>query len=171
MRGAAGTPSNSSAKNCACCTALIKRSLIENLCRFTIVSAVQRGHRPMRPNRQQIFRADAAAKLDQLELIAALLERDATNNRAVFAEICSSYPRKAGAGAQRPRHGRKLAQAANAVATRVASTTVSIARSPRLHVAIRTIYALVVDFGLVLSVAGAAVVILAAAFLLTAPPV
>jgi hypothetical protein len=38
-------------------------------------------------------------------------------------------------------------------------------------VAIRTIYALVVDFGLVLSVAGAAVVILAAAFLLTAPPV
>ena len=125
----------------------------------------------MRPNRQQIFRADAAAKLDQLELIAALLERDATNNRAVIAELCSSYPRIAGGRAQRPRHGRKLAQAANAVATSVASTTVAIARSRRIRVAIRAIYALVVDFGLVMSVAGAAVAILAAAFLLTAPPV
>ena len=52
----------------------------------------------MRPNRQQTFRTDAAAKLDQLELVAALLERDATNNRAFINEINSAYSRRAAGG-------------------------------------------------------------------------
>lgn len=125
----------------------------------------------MRPNRQQIFRADAAAKLDQLELIAALLERDATNNRAVIAELCSSYPRIAGGRAPRLRRLRKLALGAYSAVTRAVATTVAIARSRRVHAALRAVYALIVDFTLVMSVACAAVAILAAAFLLTAPPV
>ncbi len=125
----------------------------------------------MRPNRQQIFRADAAAKLDQLELIAALLERDATNNRAVIAELSSSYPRIAGGRAPRLRRLRKLALGANSAVTRAVSATVAIARSRRVHAALRAVYALIVDFTLVMSVACAAVAILAAAFLLTAPPV
>jgi hypothetical protein len=126
---------------------------------------------PMRPNRQPVFRTDAAAKLDQLELIAALLERDATNNRAVIAELCSSYPRTARARAQRPRRWRKFALGANAAVTRVVTATVAIARSRRVRVAIRAVYAVAVDFTLVMSVACAAVAILTAAFLLTAPPV
>jgi len=125
----------------------------------------------MRPNRQQIFRADAAAKLDQLELIAALLVRDATNNRAVIAELCSSYPRIAGGRAQRLRRLRKLALGTNAAVTRVAAMTLAIVRSRRIRAALRAVYAVIVDFALVMTVACAAVAILAAAFLLTAPPV
>ena len=52
----------------------------------------------MRPNRQQTFRTASAAKLDQLELVAALLERDATNNRAFINEINSAYARRGPAG-------------------------------------------------------------------------
>jgi hypothetical protein len=125
----------------------------------------------MRPNRQQIFRADAAAKLDQLELIAALLERDATNNRAVIAELCSTYPRVAGGRGPRLRRLRQLALGTNAAVTRVVATTVVIARSRRVRAGLRAVYAVIVDFALVMSVACAAVAILAAAFLLTAPPV
>jgi hypothetical protein len=49
--------------------------------------------------------------------------------------------------------------------------TVAIVRRPRLRAALRAVYAVIVDFALVTTVACAAVVILAAAFLLTAPPV
>jgi hypothetical protein len=121
----------------------------------------------MRQSRQQIFRTDAAAKLDRLELIAALLERDATNNRAFIAEI--AYPRKP--GAVRLQRLRKFAGRVRAGIVLVASTTVAVARSRQVHAAIRAIYRFVVDFAIVLSVAAGAVIILAAAFLLTAPPV
>ena len=121
----------------------------------------------MRPSRQQIFRTDAAAKLDRLELIAALLERDATNNRAFIAEI-AAHPRKP--GAQRLQGLRKLAGRIHAGVVLVASTAVAVARSRQVHAAIRAVYRFVVDFAVVLSVAAAAVAILAAALLLTAPP-
>jgi hypothetical protein len=124
----------------------------------------------MRPNRQQIFRTDAADKLDRLELIAALLERDATNNRAFIAELRSGYPH----GQRKPRPFgklRKLAVGTYAAGAWIAATTVAIARSRQVRGAIRAVFAFVVDFGVVISVAGAAVAILAAAFLLTAPPV
>lgn len=124
----------------------------------------------MRPNRQQIFRTDAADKLDRLELIAALLERDATNNRAFIAELRSRYPH----GRGKPRAFgklRKLAIGAYAAGVRIVSTTVAIARSRQVRAAIRAIFEFVVDFGIVMSVICSAVAILAAAFLLTAPPV
>jgi hypothetical protein len=120
----------------------------------------------MRPNRQHIFRTDAAAKLDRLELIAALLERDATNNRAFIAEL--AIPRKP--GSVRLQGLRKVAGGVRGGVVLVASTTVAVARSRQVHAAIRAVYRFVVDFAIVLSVAAGAVVILAAAFLLTAPP-
>jgi hypothetical protein len=124
----------------------------------------------MRPNRQQIFRTDAADKLDRLELIAALLERDATNNRAFIAELRSGYPHGRG---KPPVFGklRKLAVGAYAAGARVVSITVAIARSRQVRAAIRAIFEFVVDFGIVMSAICSAVAILAAAFLLTAPPV
>ena len=124
----------------------------------------------MRPNRQQIFRTDAADKLDRLELVAALLERDATNNRAFITELSSGYPHDRG----RPRpfgKVRKLAAGAYSTGVRIGSTAVAIARSRQVRAAIRAVFAFVVDFAVVISVAGTAVAILAAAFLLTAPPV
>jgi hypothetical protein len=126
----------------------------------------------MRPNRQQIFRTDAADKLDRLELIAALLERDATNNRAFIAEISSVYPHGRGKPRAQPFGKlRKLAVDTYAAGVRIVSTTVAIARSRQVRTAIRAVFAFAVDFGIVMSVACTAVAILAAAFLLTAPPV
>jgi hypothetical protein len=122
----------------------------------------------MRPSRQPIFRTDAAAKLDRLELIAALLERDATNNRAFIAELAAYPPKR---GAARLQGLRKFAGRVHAGIVLVASTVVAVARSRQLHAAIRAVYRFAVDFAIVLSVAAGAAVILAVAFLLTAPPV
>ena len=126
----------------------------------------------MRPNRQQTFRTDAAAKLDQLDLVAALLERDATNNRAFISEIDSAYPRRAASLT----HKRllkllALARAVQSAAVRVATTTLAIARSPQVRAAIHAVVAFAIDFTVILSVAGAAVIALSAAVLLAAPPV
>ena len=126
----------------------------------------------MRPNRQQTFRTDAAAKLDQLELIAALLERDATNNRAFINEINSAYSRRAaGRPHKRLLRLRAMARGAQSAAVWVVSTTLAIARSRQVRAAALAVYAFAVDFAVVLSVISAAVIILTAAFLLTAPPV
>lgn len=126
----------------------------------------------MRPNRQQTFRADAAAKLDQLELVAALLERDATNNRAFIHEINSAYSRQAaGRTHKRLLRLRAIARRTQSAAVWVVSTTLAIARSRQVRAAILAVYAFAIDFAVVLSVVSAAVIILTAAFLLTAPPV
>jgi hypothetical protein len=129
----------------------------------------------MRPNKHQVFRTDAAAKLDQLELIAALLERDATNNRVLVAELGSTYShRKTAAEVRRSQRWHKwwkVAHAANAVAHRCIAAAKALARSRRLHSAIRTGFAFGVDFAVVLVVACAGVAALAIAILVTAPPV
>lgn len=126
----------------------------------------------MRPNRQQTFRTDAAAKLDQLELVAALLERDATNNRAFISEINSAYSRRAATLTQKQLlRLLALARAVQSTAVRVAKTTLAVARSPQVRAAIYAVVAFAIDFTVVLSVAGAAVIALTAAVLLAAPPV
>jgi hypothetical protein len=126
----------------------------------------------MRPNRQQTFRTEAAAKLDQLELIAALLERDATNNRAFINEVNSAYSRRAaGRTHKRLLRLRAFARGTRLAAVRVATTTLAIARNRQVRAAVHAVIAFAIDFTAVLSVAGAAVIILTAAFLLTAPPV
>jgi len=126
----------------------------------------------MRPNRQQTFRTEAAAKLDQLELIAALLERDATNNRAFINEINSAYSRRAaGRTHKRLLRLRAIARGTRLTAVRVASATLAIVRSRRVRAAVHAVVAFAIDFAVVLSVVSTAVIILTAAFLLTAPPV
>ena len=126
----------------------------------------------MRPNRQQTFRTDAAAKLDQLELVAALLERDATNNRAFINEINSAYSRRAaGRTHKRLLKLRAIARSTQSTTVRVVSATMAIARSRQVRAAVHAVVAFAIDFAVVLSVASAAVIILTAAFLLTAPPV
>jgi hypothetical protein len=126
---------------------------------------------PMRPQRQQIFRSDAAAKLDRLEVIAALLERDATNNRALIAEYYALSPPRTSSATRVSRRWRKFVHACRTAIRAVGSRAVAVATSPRLYAALRAIYAFVVDFAIVLGTATAAVAILTAAFVLTAPPV
>ena len=126
----------------------------------------------MRPNRQQTFRTASAAKLDQLELVAALLERDATNNRAFINEINSAYARRGPSGThKRLLKLRAFARGTLLAAIWVVSTTLAIASSPQVRAALRAVVAFAIDFTVVLSVAGAAVTFLTAAFLLAAPPV
>jgi hypothetical protein len=126
----------------------------------------------MRPNRQQTFRTASAAKLDQLELVAALLERDATNNRAFINEINSAYARRGpGRTHKRLLKLRAFARGSRLTAIWVVSTTLAVARSRQVRAAIRAVVAFAIDFTVVLSVAGAAVTVLTAAFLLAAPPV
>ena len=50
----------------------------------------------MRPIRHQDWRADTAAKLEQIELVAALLERDATNNRHFVRDFAPAWSRLPG---------------------------------------------------------------------------
>ena len=89
--------------------------------------------------------------------------------------IAPSSPRsrltRANPAAARLQGLRKFAGRVRAGIVLVASTIVAVARSRQVHAAIRAVYWFVVDFAVVLSVAAAAVAILAVAFLLTAPPV
>ena len=101
----------------------------------------------MRPNRQQTFRTASASKLDQLELVAALLERDATNNRAFINEINSAYSRRAaGRTHKRLLRLRAVARSTQSVVVRVVSTTMAVVRSRQVRAAIRAVVAFAVDF-------------------------
>ena len=124
----------------------------------------------MRPHKQQIFRTDAAAKLDQLELVAALLERDATNNRTLLTDLGYSGASGRRRSTRRPSKLWKAAAGIAGAARRLVAAIVAFARSPRTWAALYAIYAFVVDFAVVLAAATAAVLIVTAAFLLTAPP-
>ncbi|MTD94319.1 hypothetical protein GIW81_08215 [Hyphomicrobium sp. xq] len=127
----------------------------------------------MRPQRSQAFQSDASRKLDRLELIAALLERDASHHRAWVAELSGLTP-------TRPRRSKRamanwgkfaVAGIAGARATRrLAVTIVTIVTSKRLRVAVREAHDFIVDFAVVLGVAITGLVILTAALLLAAPP-
>jgi hypothetical protein len=125
----------------------------------------------MRPQRQQIFRLDTAYRLDDIELIAALLERDATNNRVHVAErgmlllpIRRHRPRRTVAL-------RRLALRGAGVVRRIGAGVADIARHPKLYAAARAIYGFCVDFMVVLAAVFAAVVVVTGAFLVGAPPV
>jgi hypothetical protein len=124
----------------------------------------------MRPQRPHVFNSDTAAKLDRLELIAALLERDATNNRAFIAELGAAVPRKSRRPSRVLRRWRKLACTCSTAVRGLVSLTTAIAISPRLHAALRAVFAFVIDFAIVLGVGTAAVAMLTAAFVLGAPP-
>jgi hypothetical protein len=125
----------------------------------------------MRPQRPQAFQTDASKKLDRLELVAALLERDASQHRAWVSEL-------SGSASMRPRRSRRrmpdwgrLAVAGIASARAAHRGSVAVVTSKRLRTALQEVYDFSFDFALVLGVAAAGAVILTAALLVAAPPV
>lgn len=120
----------------------------------------------MRPQRQQVFRTDAASKLDSVELVAALLVRDAAKGRAFIAE--RGVPLPPGNVRKRLLRRRRVDVAAKAskLARNIAMSIAYVARHPYLHGSVRAVYAFVVDVVIVLSTVGAAVAALTAAFVL-----
>ena len=126
----------------------------------------------MRPNRQQIFRTDAAAKLDQLELDrGASGTRRHQQPRLHQRDQLGVFASGRGRTHKRLLKLRAIARGTQSTAVRVVSATMAIARSRQVRAAVHAVFAFAIDFTVVLSVASAAVIILTAAFLLTAPPV
>jgi hypothetical protein len=125
----------------------------------------------MRPQRPQAFQSDASRKLDRLELIAALLERDASQHRAWVAELSGSPPTRPRRSKRMLPNWGRLAVAGIAGARATGRWALAIVTSKRLRAAMREAYDFIFDFAVVLGVAMAGGVILTAALLLAAPPV
>ncbi len=124
----------------------------------------------MRPQRSQAFQSDASRKLDRLELIAALLERDASHHRAWVAELSGLTPTRPRRSKRAIANWGKFAVAGIAGARATRRLAVAIVTSKRLRVAVREAYDFIFDFAVVLGVAITGLVILTAALLLAAPP-
>lgn len=116
--------------------------------------------------------ADLAAKLDQLEMRASVLERDARNGRSTTSLALSAPQRRAGL---------VNSKAAKSVGPRVfgpayrgvRSSLVwldSTARSPRLRSALRSIRKWLLEVAFVLSLTCATLLGIVVAILLLAPP-
>lgn len=120
---------------------------------------------------QQVLRRSAVPRLDAIELTAALLVRESVNNRARVFECRAPVlpaPSKRPRRSQRSRNNVLLF---SALCWRCAAATVGLTRHPRLHAVAWEAYAFVADMIVVLSTAFVAVVVLAAAVLIGAPPV
>lgn len=126
----------------------------------------------MRPQPSQAFRTDAATRLDNLEIVTALFERDATNAEAICIERGATVqPRRR---RRRPRLRSRLAtiSATGAVKARRASSIVRhFTLHPRLLSGARATGAFIADLTIVLSTGCAAVTVLTIAYMLGAPPV
>ena len=125
----------------------------------------------MRPHRHQVFGTDTASKLDRLELVAALLERDAINNRAWLRELGAIPERKLSRTLKLSRRWEKTIDNGIEAARTGTAFTVAVATDPRLHAGLRAIYAFAVDLVVVTTAAGAGIVLVTLAYLLLAPPV
>ena len=125
----------------------------------------------MRPQRPQAFQSDASRKLDRLELTAALLERDASQNRAWLAELNGPAPRRLRSSKHQMPDWAKLAVGGIAGARAMRRSLVAVVTSKRLRTASREACDFIFDFTVVLGVAAAGTVVLTAALLVAAPPV
>lgn len=119
----------------------------------------------MRPSGRDSFEAGTAQKLDQLELVAALLERDVTNASALIAELGHVTA------------GRRLAPRGPALHTRIGGIAVTtgaavlgFATSRRTRAAIHVTLVFIFDFVVGLAAGCVAVAAIAAALLAFAPP-
>jgi hypothetical protein len=124
----------------------------------------------MRPQRSQAFESDASRKLDRLELIAALLERDASHHRAWVAELSGLTPTRQRRSKRALANWSKLVVAGIDGARGTRHLAVAIVTSKRLRAAVREAYDFIFDFAVVLGVAITGLAILTAALLLAAPP-
>lgn len=129
----------------------------------------------MRPQRPETFSTRTATKLVDLELIAALLERDAINNRAVFAERNTYLQLPRPAPTVRPRWRRLRLRyytvSSIALVRRTAARVGGLVLHRRVLAAVGMATAFIADVVLVLSMELAAAMLAAAVFLLAAPPV
>jgi hypothetical protein len=124
----------------------------------------------MRSQRSLAFQYDASKKLDRLELIAALLERDASHNRAWIAEL-GHLPATRSRRARRMPHFGRYAVAGLGAARTAWRLAVAVATSKRLHAGIWEAYVFIVDFAVVFGAILAGMAILAIAVMIAAPPV
>jgi hypothetical protein len=125
----------------------------------------------MRPQRSQAFQSDASRKLDRLELIAALLERDVSHHRAWVAELSGLTPARARRSKRMMPDWARLAVVGLAGARATYRQAVAIVTNKRLHAALRETYDFIFDFAVILGAVIAGLVILTVALLLAAPPV
>lgn len=125
----------------------------------------------MRPQPSRVFRSNAASRLDDAELIAALLERDATKAGAISIERGMRVASKRRRGpSMRYRMGVKGAKIATA-GRGFAKGTKRAVLNPRLFAALDAAGGFIVDLAIVLGASAAGITILIAGVLLAAPPV
>jgi hypothetical protein len=126
---------------------------------------------PMGSQPSRVFRTNAASRLDDLELVAALFERDVSKGRAVCTERGVRVPPMR----RRKRllsHRARLPTAKVAALGRgVAIGTKHVAQHPRLFAAVDATAGFIIDLAIVLSTGVAATAILVAAYVIAAPPV
>jgi hypothetical protein len=117
------------------------------------------------------LRPDVAAKLDQLEVGAAVLERDARNS--VAAEILLEY-RQARARLIRRRRALSACLSPFLLTYRLLRSSfvlsARVMRSPHLATALRVLHGWLRQGAIFLSLACAALIVLAGAIMLLAPP-
>lgn len=125
----------------------------------------------MRPQPTRVFRTDAASRLDDIELIAALFERDVTNGRAIHAERGTALP-----SVRRRRQSQLLSRtvarsaAATAAARQVGASVQHVVVHPRMLSALRATTGFAADLITVLALGFAATAVLVIAMVLAAPP-
>jgi hypothetical protein len=120
----------------------------------------------MRPQRSQAFQSDASRKLDRLELIAALLERDASHHRAWVAELSGLTPTRQRRSKRAMATWSKLVIAGTAGVRATRRLAVAIVTSKRLHAGIWEAYVFIVDFAVVFGAILAGMAILAIAVMI-----
>jgi len=126
----------------------------------------------MRPQRHHAFGIDtAASKLDRLELVAALLERDAVNNRAWLTELGAIRERKPSRAVRVSRRWEKIADRWMGAARTGWALTLAVAADRRVHAGLRAAYGFCVDLVAVTAAAFTAIALVVATYLVLAPPV
>jgi len=124
----------------------------------------------MRPQRHDAFRTGAAVTLDRLELGAALLVRDAVNNRAQFAEGGTKLlPLPRGRRVRLRRAMARLLVTTGSVG-RMAGVVLRTALHPRVLSAVREAWLCAWDLAKVLTVLLAGAAAIAAVIIVAAPP-
>ena len=126
----------------------------------------------MRPQRRDVFRTDAASRLDDIELIAALLERDAVNGQASRVErggyVVARRRRKR---ASRMRRARQRLASGSADVRHAAVTAGHLMVHPRVFACARASGGFIVDLAVVLATFTAGTAGVALVYLIAVPPV
>lgn len=124
----------------------------------------------MRPQRSQVFRLNTASRLDDVELIAALLERDATNNRVHIAERGAHLVPRQRSKPSRTAAIRHLSRTCADRYRNAVRATGRLAHGARLHAALREGYEFGQDLLIVLGAVTGGILAVTGILLVIAPP-